>query len=223
MILKEKCCKCQTSHALHFFLLSSVNVLVLRFSFCLLLVFVLFSNKIKRQEKDWRWRPSRRRCRPWRSRRTTWWTDATPVSRWCILNFIHLFSYFVLFQSCRDAKMRREKTEEEVNELGNKSKTLEVKSPLMIVSVSSKSNICLAQCFMHKYFPPLYISLLSNYKKSRPVSLSNRLVGKLKENVQCSECFKYLTVMSHKLGKYSEARHKMFSYIISSVNLQPVF
>merc|ERR1711872_602571 len=28
-------------------------------------------------------------------------------------------------QSCRDAKMRREKTEEEVNELQNKSKTLE--------------------------------------------------------------------------------------------------
>ena len=31
-----------------------------------------------------------------------------------------------IFQSCRDAKMRREKTEEEVNELQNKSKTLEV-------------------------------------------------------------------------------------------------
>ena len=43
------------------------------------------------------------------------------------ISFINLFSYFVLFQSCRDAKMRREKTEEEVNELGNKSKTLEVK------------------------------------------------------------------------------------------------
>merc|ERR1711878_121522 len=29
-------------------------------------------------------------------------------------------------QACRDAKLRREKTEEEVNELNNKSKTLEV-------------------------------------------------------------------------------------------------
>ena len=31
------------------------------------------------------------------------------------------------FQACRDAKIRQEKTEEEVNELNNKSKTLEVR------------------------------------------------------------------------------------------------
>ena len=52
------------------------------------------------------------------------------------------FSYFFLFQSCRDAKMRREKTEEEVNELGNKSKTLEVR-------VQVKSNIYLLCAMFH--------------------------------------------------------------------------
>ena len=39
------------------------------------------------------------------------------------MNFIFMKNFFL--QSCRDAKLRREKTEEEVNELQNKSKTLE--------------------------------------------------------------------------------------------------
>ena len=37
------------------------------------------------------------------------------------------FQNISLIQSCRDAKLRREKTEEEVNELQNKAKTLEVR------------------------------------------------------------------------------------------------
>ena len=38
----------------------------------------------------------------------------------------------VLLQACRDAKVRQEKTEEEVNELNNKSKTLEVMESIYI-------------------------------------------------------------------------------------------
>ena len=40
------------------------------------------------------------------------------------------FQNIFLIQSCRDAKLRREKTEEEVNELQNKAKTLEVRKVL---------------------------------------------------------------------------------------------
>ena len=144
--------------------LSSVKILVLQVLFCPWFVFVQFSDKTKKQERDWRWRPSRRRCRPWRSRRTTWWTDAMPVSRWCT-NYIHksLFPHCCLAQACRDAKMRREKTEEEVNELGNKSKTLEVRA-LWWYYCEIYSEIFLAQCLYMGCFPHLYISTLSNYK-----------------------------------------------------------
>ena len=40
------------------------------------------------------------------------------------------FQNISLIQSCRDAKLKREKTEEEVNELQNKAKTLEVRTVL---------------------------------------------------------------------------------------------
>ena len=39
--------------------------------------------------------------------------------------YLYNFHEKLFLQSCRDAKLRREKTEEEVNELQNKSKTLE--------------------------------------------------------------------------------------------------
>ena len=42
----------------------------------------------------------------------------------------NILKIFLLMQSCRDAKLRREKTEEEVNELQNKAKTLEVRKVL---------------------------------------------------------------------------------------------
>ena len=44
--------------------------------------------------------------------------------------FGNILKIFLLMQSCRDAKLRREKTEEEVNELQNKAKTLEVRKEM---------------------------------------------------------------------------------------------
>ena len=74
-------------------------------------------------------------------------------------------------QSCRDAKLRREKTEEEVNELQNKSKTLEV--TFIFTAVTKLSRTTRAP-------KPKYCSMstMNNYWSPRSGVLLNRLVGK---------------------------------------------